>query len=256
MASAVFYVKRFRYIASWRNWCIIKIIKRKRGFYGKRQKGDFSPKTQEVKPVDQKYSQEEIQAAQAIVEQEEKDKGMSVVQRLSVVWTIVSTVYAIVSTCTFVAKKWVDSAYAYALIPMLVVLVITFVVLVVLTFKDKKKLQTNVKNYKKILGIFKAFVNVFSLPFPQCQWRVSQRAKRAWSSGSCLPQRSSSHLCNSCSKSQNSRWNKCAKRWVKSIKSRCTNSLTERRKRSPLPIPWPSIVTNNNRFAYKLETAL
>lgn len=129
----------------------------------KDKKAIFSPKTQEVKPVDQKYSQEEIQAAQAVVEQEEKDKGMSVVQRLSVVWTIVSTVYAIVSTCTFVAKKWVDSAYAYALIPMLVVLVITFVVLVVLTFKDKKKLQTNVKNYKKILGIFKAFVNVFFL---------------------------------------------------------------------------------------------
>lgn len=129
----------------------------------KDKKAIFSPKTQEVKPVDQKYSQEEIQAAQAVVEQEEKDKGMTVVQRLSVVWTIVSTVYAIVSTCTFVAKKWVDSAYAYALIPMLVVLVITFVVLVVLTFKDKKKLQTNVKNYKKILGIFKAFVNVFFL---------------------------------------------------------------------------------------------
>lgn len=129
----------------------------------KDKKAIFSPKTQEVKPVAQKYSQEEIQAAQAVVEQEEKDKGMTVVQKLSVVWTIVSTVYAIVSTCTFVAKKWVDSAYAYALIPMLVVLVITFVVLVVLTFKDKKKLQTNVKNYKKILGIFKAFVNVFFL---------------------------------------------------------------------------------------------
>ena len=129
----------------------------------KDKKAIFSPKTQEVKPVDQKYAQEEVQAAQAVVEQEEKDKGMSVVQRLSVVWTIVSTVYAIVSTCTFVAKKWVDSAYAYALIPMLVVLVITFVALVVLTFKDKKKLQTNVKNYKKILGIFKAFVNVFFL---------------------------------------------------------------------------------------------
>ena len=56
----------------------------------------FSPKTQEVKPVDQKYSQEEVQAAHAVVEQEEKDKGMTVVQRLSVVWTIVSTVYAIV----------------------------------------------------------------------------------------------------------------------------------------------------------------
>lgn len=62
---------------------------------------------------------------------------------------------------------------------MLAVLVITFVVLVVLTFKDKKKLKTNVKNYKKVLGIFKAFVNVFSLRYPQCQWQVSQRAKQA-----------------------------------------------------------------------------
>ena len=122
----------------------------------------FSPKTQEVKPVDQKYSQEEVQAAQAVVEQEEKDKGMSVVQRLSVVWTIVSTVYAIVSTCTFVAKKWVDSAYAYALIPMLVVLVESEILASIIR-KDKKKLKTNVKNYKKILGIFKAFVNVFFL---------------------------------------------------------------------------------------------
>lgn len=129
----------------------------------KDKKTIFKPKAQEVKPIDQKYSQEEIAAAQAIVEQEEKDKGMSVVQMLNVVWTIVSTLYAIASTCMFVAKKWVDSIYTYILIPMLAVLVITFVVLVVLTFKDKKKLKTNVKNYKKVLGIFKAFVNVFFL---------------------------------------------------------------------------------------------
>lgn len=139
----------------------------------------FVPKAQEVAPIDEKYSQEDVEKAQAIVEQEEKDKGMSVVQKLNVVWTIVSTLYAIASTCMFVAKKWVDSIYTYILIPMLAVLVITFVVLVVLTFKDKKKLKTNVKNYKKVLGIFKAFVNVFSLRYPQCQWQVSQRAKQA-----------------------------------------------------------------------------
>lgn len=129
----------------------------------KDKKAIFSPKTTEVKPVDEKYTQTEIEKAQAAVLQEENDKGMTVVQKMSVVWTIISTVYAIVSTCSFVAKKWVDSKYTYALIPLLVLLVIAFVVLVALTFKDKKKLQSNVKDYKKILGIFKAFVNVFFL---------------------------------------------------------------------------------------------
>ena len=43
----------------------------------KDKKAIFSPKTQEVKPVDQKYSQEEVQAAQAVVEQEEKDKKVT-----------------------------------------------------------------------------------------------------------------------------------------------------------------------------------
>ena len=47
----------------------------------KDKKAIFSPKTQEVKPVDQKYSQEEVQAAQAVVEQEEKDKGLVIFGR-------------------------------------------------------------------------------------------------------------------------------------------------------------------------------
>ena len=93
----------------------------------KEKKAMFVPKAQEVAPIDEKYSQEDVEKAQAFVEQEEKDKGMSVVQKLNVVWTIVSTLYAIASTCMFVAKKWVDSIYTYILIPMLAVLVITFV---------------------------------------------------------------------------------------------------------------------------------
>ncbi len=129
----------------------------------KEKKAKFSPKETQVEQIDGKYSQEEIDKATEIVEKKEKDKGMSVVQKLSVVWTIVSTVYAIASTCMFVSKKWVDSTYAYVLVVMLVLLVAAFVALVALTFKDKKKLQSNVKNYKKILGIFKAFVNVFFL---------------------------------------------------------------------------------------------
>ena len=129
----------------------------------KDKKAIFKPKAQEVAPIDDKYSQEEVAAAEQLVQSEEKDKKMSAVQTASAIWTLICTLYSIVSVCMFVAKKWVDSIYTYILIPMLAVLVITFVVLVVLTFKDKKKLKTNVKNYKKVLGIFKAFVNVFFL---------------------------------------------------------------------------------------------
>lgn len=46
---------------------------------------------------------------------------------------------------------------------MLAVFVGVFITLVALTFKDPKKLKTNVKTYKKVLAIFKAFVNVFFL---------------------------------------------------------------------------------------------
>lgn len=74
----------------------------------KEKKAMFVPKAQEVAPIDEKYSQEDVEKAQAIVEQEEKDKGMSVVQKLNVVWTIVSMLYAIASTCMFVAKNgWI-----------------------------------------------------------------------------------------------------------------------------------------------------
>ena len=94
---------------------------------------------------------------------EEENKKLTTFQKIDVVWTVISTLYAIASVCTFVAKKWVDSVYAYALIPMLAVFVGVFIALVALTFKDPKKLKINVKTYKKVLAIFKAFVNVFFL---------------------------------------------------------------------------------------------
>ena len=129
----------------------------------KDKKAIFKPKAQEVAPIDDKYSQKEVAAAEQLVQSEEKDKKMSAVQTASAIWTLICTLYSIVSVCMFVAKKWVDSTYTYILIPLLAVLVIVFIVLVVLTFKDKKKLKTSIKTYKKILGIFKAFVNVFFL---------------------------------------------------------------------------------------------
>lgn len=131
----------------------------------KNKKTLFVPKdAQEAKPVAEgEFSKEQIEQATADVQKEENDKGLSVVQKLNVAWTVISTLYAIVSVCMFISKKWVESAYTYALIPMLAVFVIVFICLVVFTFKNPKKAQSNIKDYKKALGIFKASVNVMFL---------------------------------------------------------------------------------------------
>ena len=128
-------------------------------------KAKFTPKSALVdeKGIPGDYTSEQVGKAIAEVVAEEENKKLTTFQKIDVVWTVISTLYAIASVCTFVAKKWVDSVYTYALIPMLAVFVGVFIALVVLTFKDPKKLKTNVKTYKKVLAIFKAFVNVFFL---------------------------------------------------------------------------------------------
>lgn len=128
-------------------------------------KAKFTPKSAlaDEKGIPGDYTSEQVGKAIAEVIAEEENKKLTTFQKIDVVWTVISTLYAIASVCTFVAKKWVDSVYTYALIPMLAVFVGVFIALVVLTFKDPKKLKTNVKTYKKVLAIFKAFVNVFFL---------------------------------------------------------------------------------------------
>ena len=128
-------------------------------------KAKFTPKSALVneKGIPGDYTSEQVGKATAEVIAEEENKKLTTFQKIDVVWTVISTLYAIASVCTFVAKKWVDSVYTYALIPMLAVFVGVFIALVVLTFKDPKKLKTNVKTYKKVLAMFKAFVNVFFL---------------------------------------------------------------------------------------------
>lgn len=125
----------------------------------------FTPKeaTAGKNKISNEYTSEEVEQATKEVIAEEEQKGLTTLQKVNVAWTLISTLYAISSVCTFIAKKWVDTAYTYALIPMLAVFIIVFIVLAVLTFKDPKKLKTSVKTYRTLLGIFKAFVNVFFL---------------------------------------------------------------------------------------------
>jgi len=125
----------------------------------------FKPKDATVPEVSVSgdYSHEQIEQATKEAVAEERGKNLTAFQKANVAWTLISTLYAIVSVCTFIAKKWVDSVYTYALIPLLAIFIIVFIALAVLTFKDPKRLKNGVSTYRKVLGIFKAFVNVFFL---------------------------------------------------------------------------------------------
>lgn len=107
-----------------------------------------------------KPKQASADAQQTTVLADEK-KGLSVLQKIGTVWSFISAGYAVASTCAFIAKGWVDAAYSYALIPLLVVFIAVFIALVVLSVKTPQNAKNNAKTYKKAIGIFKAFSNVF-----------------------------------------------------------------------------------------------
>lgn len=80
----------------------------------KDKKAIFKPKAQEVAPIDDKYSQEEVAAAEQLVQNEEKDKKMSAVQTASAIWTLICTLYSIASVCMFVAKSgWIPPTLTF-----------------------------------------------------------------------------------------------------------------------------------------------
>lgn len=109
------------------------------------------------------YTKEEIAFAREEVVKEENTKGLSALDKASIAWTVISTLYSVISVCTFVFKGWVDSTFSRVLIVMLAVYVAIFVALVVLVFRNPKRAKGDIKTYKKTLGIFKAFVNVVYL---------------------------------------------------------------------------------------------
>lgn len=102
---------------------------------------------------------------QAAMEQARKkrEKKVGTISKLSAVWTLLSTLYAIASTCLFIAKGWVTHTVSIVLAVILAVYVIVFIVLAVMTVKDVKGGKKRIKNYKKALKIFKAVANIIFL---------------------------------------------------------------------------------------------
>ena len=96
-------------------------------------------------------------------ELDKREKKASLVNKLSAIWTLLSTVYAIASTCLFIAKGWLSDVTSIVLGCILGVYVCVFIVLAVMTCKDVKGGAQRVKMYKKLLKIFKAVANVVLL---------------------------------------------------------------------------------------------
>lgn len=103
------------------------------------------------------------QTVQGAVAEERPSKRQHALSMASAIWTLICTLYSVVSVCSFVIKGWVDTTFSRVLIVALAVYVVIFIVLVVLTLRSPEKLKKDVKAYKKTLGVFKAFVNVVYL---------------------------------------------------------------------------------------------
>lgn len=112
------------------------------------------------------YNYSPSEAAEDVKDEQvakEPSKRAKALAMASAIWTLISTLYSIVSVCSFVAKGWVDTTFSRVLIVMLAVYIVIFIVLIILTLKNPQKRKGDVKAYKKTLGIFKAFVNVVYL---------------------------------------------------------------------------------------------
>ena len=85
---------------------------------------------------------------------------VSTLRKLSAIWTLISTAYAIVSTCLFVSRDWVSSTASYVLIGILSAYILAFIGLVIFVIRNPKKGTRTAKYYKTILKIYKVIINI------------------------------------------------------------------------------------------------
>ncbi len=159
---------------------------------GQPQKADMGAKnpTSGVQnaPVTAKNAAPISQDAQAAKEREEKRKAIEELERqsikhvadaevigkelkhekrkestlsvISLIWTLLSTVFAIATTCVYIGRRWVDSVFNYVLIAALALYVGIFIGFVIVAFHNPKKGKRDAKSYKKVIQIFKSFVSL------------------------------------------------------------------------------------------------
>lgn len=125
-----------------------------------KQKTGYVPK--EYSAVDNidrdKYSEEEIdRAREEVASHNKRVKGLGI---LSVIWTFLSTVYAIVSACVLIFRRWVDHTVTYVLIGILVLYVGIFIGVAVCAFASPKDGKKSMKGVKTALKFLKPVMSI------------------------------------------------------------------------------------------------
>lgn len=104
------------------------------------------------------FSEEEIEKARAEVDSEHAKKNKRL-RAFEIAWSIISTVFAIISTSILLVKNWVDGVVSYVILAILIVYILVFIVLCGLLYR-KPYSNLNIKAYGKIIKIFKVLANI------------------------------------------------------------------------------------------------
>ena len=120
------------------------------------------------KKQDEVLKAEAVLEAEAVldseIEEPEKQK-LSKVDLASFIITILSSAYTMATVIMFVVENWVPSAFSIALKVLLVSWVVAFIVIMGFSIatRDTKKTKKYLATYKKLIKLFKGFVNVLFL---------------------------------------------------------------------------------------------
>lgn len=125
---------------------------------GKTHSNAKSSANKAAKPPLTAQQSAELAALEKEVEKSARKSGR--LSAISFVWTILGTIYAIVSSIFFVAKKWVVTPYSYILIAGLAVYVVLFIVIICVYAEDKQKGKKRIRTVKRHIQIFKAAANL------------------------------------------------------------------------------------------------
>ena len=124
------------------------------------KKAKFSPSSYHAieSNISARYTEDEIMNARAEVEKElaRKDRYL---RRFDVAWTIISTIFAIVSTSILLAKNWVEGTISYIILALLIAYVVAFLILCAVIHKNPDS-KVSIKAYSKAIKIFKALTNL------------------------------------------------------------------------------------------------
>ena len=127
--------------------------------------GFFKREKQAEATMDTGYNKEVLEAEVVEEEAPEEKKKLGKVELASFIITIISSLYTLATVLTFILENWVPNAFSTALKVLLVAWVVAFVVIMGFSIatRDTKKTKKYLATYKKLIKLFKGFVNVMFL---------------------------------------------------------------------------------------------